>query len=682
MKRFLSVILAVCMGILGALSLAGCNKSGSVGGGESKAKYYIYNVESDVFDKTEYLEIDGNNCTLVKNTDGTTVTANGSITFTGDSFTISCASELLGIPLTTVMNGVREANGVLRVNSQTVLGMTSTPATDYEVTYYCPDGVKPVSPFSLYTITFNANGGKFDNNASTKNVKTTADGLVALPDAPTKDGYDFAGYYVNKDSGGTAISSSTKFDHSMTVYARWTAHPIVSGKYYFYDKTNDTYDRNDYFEVDGTKIVFVGKDGGLTVRMNGTISYVGNNFTIALTNEIGSGISVDMSMTGECATNGILHITGMTVGDETDSVSMYYCPDGVKPVDPVLPAPPPGSCTVNFYSQDGVYPDGSNKIVLTTDPETGTLAEIPPAPTRDGYLFKGFATMTSSAYITTSTVFTEDTDAFAMYAKLHTVTFKVEGLMVETRQVEYGAPLGETSIPDLSDVSPSKYHMFKGWYDGNEKYISTTLIAKDVTLNAQFFTTSDAQTVLDNMFDFSQAGHLYIHYRRNDQITTSTTFRAVDKYSIKTIDSAYSDWLLWAWPDDGFGRTFEPIYVGIYGIVFDIDMTTTYKDGGWDSVNKKHGNESVNFYGKGFNFMIFNNVSRMNGDSFWRNDGGNNNLPREAFEYWEVDQPSDIKYIFDENLSCHLLLEEGNVAQAIENRTVTMITFGYDSNIR
>ena len=66
-----------------------------------------------------------------------------------------------------------------------------------------------------YTVTFDANGGSVTpTSATTKSWK-----LEKLP-TPTYDGYDFLGWYTEKD-GGNAVTTDTIFTKDSTIYARW-----------------------------------------------------------------------------------------------------------------------------------------------------------------------------------------------------------------------------------------------------------------------------------------------------------------------------------------------------------------------------------------------------------------------------------------------------------------------------
>lgn len=53
-------------------------------------------------------------------------------------------------------------------------------------------------------------------------VKLNSDKTVTIPSAPTRDKYTFGGWYLNSSCTGSAITFSTTFTQSTTVYAKWT----------------------------------------------------------------------------------------------------------------------------------------------------------------------------------------------------------------------------------------------------------------------------------------------------------------------------------------------------------------------------------------------------------------------------------------------------------------------------
>lgn len=81
-----------------------------------------------------------------------------------------------------------------------------------------------------YTVTFDANGGIFEQGSGadvTISTRTaTYDSAYGELPAPTREGYDFAGWFTEK-SGGEAVTAETivKIAGDHTIYARWNGAP-------------------------------------------------------------------------------------------------------------------------------------------------------------------------------------------------------------------------------------------------------------------------------------------------------------------------------------------------------------------------------------------------------------------------------------------------------------------------
>lgn len=67
-----------------------------------------------------------------------------------------------------------------------------------------------------YTVTYNSNGGSAVEAASVVEDNS----IVTLP-VPTKEGYNFGGWFVSEDLSGTAIVAPYKPTASITLYAKW-----------------------------------------------------------------------------------------------------------------------------------------------------------------------------------------------------------------------------------------------------------------------------------------------------------------------------------------------------------------------------------------------------------------------------------------------------------------------------
>ena len=130
------------------------------------------------------------------------------------------------------------------------IGITLTPGTTYQYAFLGVfDGEEVVGPTYTFTttgsasssaceVTFHANGGSLSGDSTRKVSSGTVFGSVAP--IPTRDGYDFAGWYT-KSSGGSAFSDSSVITEDLDVYAHWTKAAAPSWDVNFYDGLTGAY---------------------------------------------------------------------------------------------------------------------------------------------------------------------------------------------------------------------------------------------------------------------------------------------------------------------------------------------------------------------------------------------------------------------------------------------------------
>ncbi len=129
--------------------------------------------------------------------------------------------------------------------------------------------------------------------------------------------------------------------------------------------------------------------------------------------------------------------------------------------------------------------------------------------------------------------------------------------------------------------------------------------------------------------NWGETNHLYIHYLRggHSEAEQGTVNDAkAPEYSTQINSSVYGDWGLWVWeyfPTNGEGRAFYPMKIDESGAVYDIDLTASYSDAGWDSATRNNKGLSIS-YGAAMRvgMQVFSQDSRINGSGFWVNDGG------------------------------------------------------------
>ena len=152
---------------------------------------------------------------------------------------------------------------------------------------------------NTYTVTFDANGG----SVSQTSAVTVAGKLTSLP-TPTYDGYDFLGWYTQKD-GGDEVTTNTVFTKDTTIYAHWQNIPVTNlelnkDSLTLQEKGSDTLtaavepanatNKNVTWESSDTSIAKVDANGIVTAISAGSA-------TITATAADGSGVSASCSVT-------------------------------------------------------------------------------------------------------------------------------------------------------------------------------------------------------------------------------------------------------------------------------------------------------------------------------------------------------------------------------------------------
>ena len=152
---------------------------------------------------------------------------------------------------------------------------------------------------NTYTVIFDANGGSVNPTSAV----TVAGKLTSLP-TPTYDGYDFIGWYTQKE-GGEKVTTDTVFAMDSTIYAHWSNIPVTSlelnkGTLTLQEKDSDTLtvtvkpadatNQDVTWESSNTSIATVSEDGTVTAISAG-------NATITATAADGSGISASCTLT-------------------------------------------------------------------------------------------------------------------------------------------------------------------------------------------------------------------------------------------------------------------------------------------------------------------------------------------------------------------------------------------------
>ena len=152
---------------------------------------------------------------------------------------------------------------------------------------------------NTYNVTFDANGGSLSQTSAV----TVAGKLTSLP-TPTYDGYDFLGWYTDKDSGDR-VTTDTVFTMDSIIYAHWQNIPVTSLELNKYSLTlqengSDTLTATvDPADATNKSVNWASSDNNIaTVSEDGTVTAINaGTATITATAADGSGISASCNLT-------------------------------------------------------------------------------------------------------------------------------------------------------------------------------------------------------------------------------------------------------------------------------------------------------------------------------------------------------------------------------------------------
>ena len=232
--------------------------------------------------------------------------------------------------------------------------------------------LKGCSKKKEYTIKFNANGG----TAVSEQI-IAQDGKVKIPTDPTKEGYDFVGWYVN----GEKYDFDTKVTSDLEIEARWEASKTAAVSGISLDQTSLTLQPGDKSPLVATVEPSDAKDASViwesadtsiaTVDENGNVTAISKgSTTITVTTKDG-----DFKATCKVTVSeDVVKVTAITISESSISL-------GVGDSKKIIPTIKPGDATnkgvswssdnekVATVSSDGTIKgksEGIAKITVTT----------------------------------------------------------------------------------------------------------------------------------------------------------------------------------------------------------------------------------------------------------------------------------------------------------------------------
>lgn len=176
--------------------------------------------------------------------------------------------------------------------------------------------------------------------------------------------------------------------------------------------------------------------------------------------------------------------------------------------------------TVEHAVTFGLNYEGAEEFPIQMVEDGQKLAEPNPAPTRDGYVFKGWYTeATGGDKYDFSQPVTADTTLYAHWAKTYTVSYYLDdGKGAEG--ADYTEKTEEENTEITLAAAPTKDgYTFTGWSDGTNTYQpgETLTVNGDITLTAQWRKNSSGGTTYYTLHYESNGGTQYKdeRHRRN-----------------------------------------------------------------------------------------------------------------------------------------------------------------------
>ena len=286
-----------------------------------------------------------------------------------------------------------------------------------------------------YTVSFDANGGSMMTDSTSKEV-TYGSTYGTLPPA-SRTGYDFAGWYTEKEAGTAIIADSTvSITADTALYARWTAKQFTVS----FD-TNKGAGSSTPTAVNSINVTFDHSYGDLPVT--GRTGYTFNGWYTA--------------------SSGGSEVTANTKVTLTEDQTLYAQWTA-------------NTYTVTFKANGGSFADSATEksVTQTYDSNYKLPSET---PTRAGYTFAGWYTGAdgvTKVQNTDNVTRAENHELYAVWtAQSYTVSFDANGgsMMTDStsKEVTYGSTYG--TLPPASRTG----YDFAGWY--TEKEAGTAIIA-------------------------------------------------------------------------------------------------------------------------------------------------------------------------------------------------------------
>ena len=336
-----------------------------------------------------------------------------------------------------------------------------------------PDTIQ--APYTFYaawekqsSMTFDANGGAWDDNETSKKVYIE-EGKVTLPKDPVRDGWNFVGWNTDKGGKGEAFTADSIPADGMVVYAQWQQVP----KSY-----TVTFEKGDHGSLDGT--------ASFSVKEGESMENNGQSVPAVKPADDYTFIGWKSDIEGDDKTYSSEEIVKMQITQNITFTAQYKEKEN-----------PTENGTMTFDPNGGAW--NGDKTPQKVEIKDGKVT-LPKDPVRDGWVFVGWNTDKDG----NGEVFTKDsvpTDGMTVYAqwkqapKSYDVIFDKGDHGSLDGKASFSVEEGKT-MKDNKDSAPEvkadSDYTFIGWkssIDGKiygSEYIVEMQITQNVIFTAQY----------------------------------------------------------------------------------------------------------------------------------------------------------------------------------------------------
>ena len=263
-KTLLGLLLIVVM-LLSTALFVSCKKEENPDTGKGEI-YYLY--ENGELNKSSFIQLKDGKWSDDDNENGTYVVSGTSITIylemMGEKEEYAKGTLKDGVLTLTIMGTEITYCKEGKTPSKPANPSDPSNPSDPDKPSNPSDPSKPSEPSEpdKFTVTFDANGGTFTDNTSILKLEDVKKGdFVEEPVSPTKNGYVFVGWSIEKESDDLWDFEKNEIDSDVVLYAVWKfddGHSIISAKEFeMSDKTltsyiissDGNYDLRDKFSV-------------------------------------------------------------------------------------------------------------------------------------------------------------------------------------------------------------------------------------------------------------------------------------------------------------------------------------------------------------------------------------------------------------------------------------------------